>query len=221
MVVTQARLRQILEMEGYNLEEKREEQQESQGREGVDIPVLETTEETRSLTNYGLWERLSRIEHELLALKTMFEEKIANDAVKAELFSTLNAELERYREDFVFKHITSRVCSDLIKLFDRVENLIEQLQATPLTSEDLVSHLNSFRVEILQILKRQGCTLIESKASKFDESFQQAVDCKIVAVPEEDQAVLKILRRGFLYEGKVFRPEEVVVGKYVARKGEI
>jgi hypothetical protein len=63
-------------------EEKREEQQEGQGREGVDIPVLETTEETRGLTNCGLWERLSQIEHELLALKTMFEEKLQMTRLK-------------------------------------------------------------------------------------------------------------------------------------------
>lgn len=170
----------------------------------------------------GLLEKLSQIGQELLVLRKMFEEKIANDTLKADLFSRLNAELERYREDFVFKHITSRIYSDLIRLFDRVESLLMQLRIGSLANEDLVSHLNSYRNEILQILKRQDVTLIEFKASKFNEEFQEAIDCRDVIDSGEDQAVLEVVRRGFLHGGKVFRPEAVIVGKYVGpeRKGE-
>ncbi|MGH8524827.1 MAG: nucleotide exchange factor GrpE, partial [Gammaproteobacteria bacterium] len=80
---------------------------------------------------------------------------------------------------------------------------------------DLIDHVRSFRDEILQVLRRQEVSLIESKPGMFNEACQEAIDTRLVSHPEEDQQVVGIVRRGFSYRGRLLRPEEVVVGKFV------
>ena len=49
----------------------------------------------------------------------------------------------------------------------------------------------------------------------FDESVQEAVDVGSVSQRDEEQKVLTVVRKGFRYRGRLFRPEGVVVGRSI------
>lgn len=191
---------------------------DGKGASGSETPErtldLQPVESAMESVEGKLPEQGSQLERRLLELKVLFEEHIAKDRLKGELISRLYEELDRHREDFVFKHVTSRVCHDLIRLFDRVDRLQGELSSGSLTEVDAAAHLRSFRSEILRILKRQGITLLDETPSKFDPEVQEALGCRDVGAPESAQCVLEVVRRGFLYRGKTFRPEGVIVGIY-------
>ncbi len=191
------------------------------GKEGIDIQTgsepLATSPENRT-TSDALEQWFACTDEKLSKLLLLFQEKIQDDLVKGQLFEKLYHDLTNYREDFVFKNITSRVFTDVIRLFDRVDGMLQPDLLDRMQRDDLIDHVRSFRDEILQVLRRQEVSLIESKPGMFNEACQEAIDIQLVSHPEEDQQVVGIVRRGFSYRGRHLRPEEVVVGKFVESK---
>lgn len=106
---------------------------------------------------------------------------------KAICFEKLYRDLANYRDDFVFANITRRVLTDLIRLFDRVDALVEEDSVAHLQREDILDHVRSFRSEILQALRRQEVSIIDDGPGSFDEMVQEAVDVAAVPRREDDQ----------------------------------
>ena len=183
-----------------------------------DIVEGETPQEGKEEISHDLCIKLSRIEEQLAEMQCLFKEKIADDEVKGKLFEKLYLDLERYRDDFLFRYTLKKLFKDLIALFDRIDGLLQYAENNQLALEDIIYHIKSFRSELLEIMRKQGMSLIESKTEKFDDRYQEAIDIEPVSTAEEDLKVVRVVRRGFLYEDQVFRPEEVIVGKH--RKGE-
>ncbi|MEF8733828.1 MAG: nucleotide exchange factor GrpE [Candidatus Accumulibacter meliphilus] len=147
-------------------------------------------------------------------LHRVFEEKIRDDVTKGDLFEKLYRDLANYRDDFVFANITRRVFTDLIRLFDRVDALVEEDSVAHLQREDILDQVRSFRSEILQALRRQEVSIIDDGPGSFDEMVQEAVDVAAVPRREDDQKVLTVVSRGFRHRGRLLRPECVVVGRF-------
>jgi len=175
-------------------------------------------EEIRQAFESQVLEGMAALEHQLAELRELFETKIFKDKDKGELIRRLYGEVDRYREDFIFKYITKRMYMDLIRLFDRISGLVRFLETTSNVDKDILDNIRSFQKEILHILKRQDVLLIDRETPKFNEEFQEAIDLKPVSRPEDDQTVIEVVRRGFTYHGTILRPEEVVVGKYKEKK---
>jgi molecular chaperone GrpE (heat shock protein) len=164
----------------------------------------------------SLTERCAAIDAQLTGLRQLFEEKIREDVARGDLFEKLYRDLANYRDDFLFNNVTRRVLDDLIRLFDRVDRLLDQEAPKQLQELDLIAHLASFRTEILQALRRQDVKLIENGPAVFDESVQEAIDTAPMPLGEDDQKVVTVVRRGFRYRGRVLRPECVIVGRFDA-----
>lgn len=201
---------------GFEQREKKHEASDEQSQ------IAEEHEED---DNEAIRERLSSIEHHLLRLESMFEEKIADDEVKADLFEKLHKQLAEYRDDFLFKYVIKRLFKDLIALFDRIENTIEYAEKGDLSAEDMLRSLHDCKEQLIKLMEKQRLYLIEETTEKFDERYQEAFDQKPVENPEDDGKVLNVVRRGFLtdlkvlvdrdkYETMIFRPVQVIVGKY-------
>lgn len=183
---------------------------------GVDIPAVTSPE--NPVASDALEQRLADTDDKLSKLLLLFQERIQDDLVKGQLFEKLYHDLTNYREDFVFKNITQRVFNDVICLFDRVDGMLGQGILDGMQRDDLIAHVRSFRNEIIQVLRRQEVSLIESKPGRFDETFQEALDTRSVSHPAEDQTVVGILRSGFNYKGRLLRPEQVIVGRFSEKK---
>jgi molecular chaperone GrpE (heat shock protein) len=156
----------------------------------------------------------TRLEH----LEELFEGKIRDDDRQRQLFERLMKELEEYRQDFIYSHVTSKVFRDLIQLYDTLEQTLHSNATEEISREALRVRMGSFHQQVVRILQRQEVELIESAPGKpFDEQSQEAIDVCAVERPEEDGIVVEIVRRGFRYRERLLRPEWVVVGKYQNR----
>jgi molecular chaperone GrpE len=158
---------------------------------------------------------LAPVQTRLERLEVLFEEKIHRDESQAQLFTQLMSELEEYRQDFIYKHVTARVFRDLIQLYDTLDQTLQAdtVQAAP--REALVSRLHSFREQIRRTLQRQEVELMESApGAPFDETAQEAIDVRAVDRAEEDGRVVEVVRHGFRYGERLIRPQWVIVGQY-------
>ncbi|WP_050766038.1 nucleotide exchange factor GrpE [Synechococcus sp. PCC 7335] len=98
----------------------------------------------------------------------------------------------------------SSTAMELIKLRDWV--LLAQSSSTSLTTEALS-----------EIYKRLGHTLeLEDitpleMTGKFNYDQQQVVDTKVTHDPELEETICSTVRPGYLFDGKLIRPQEVTV----------
>jgi molecular chaperone GrpE (heat shock protein) len=170
-----------------------------------------------AIENFG--KQFASIEEKLDFLTSLFYEKIQDDTTKADLFDKLYQTLTDYRDDFIFKHVLQRVFADLIRLFDTLEDTLEEKTLENLQREDLIDRFRSFQQQILKTLKRQDIVPIESLDSQeFDEAIHEAVDTRLVNSPEADQTVIEVLRKGFKYRERILRSAQVIVGRYDNKK---
>jgi hypothetical protein len=77
-----------------------------------------------------LAEWCAAIDAQLAELRQLFEEKIREDAGRGDLFEKLFRDLANDRDDFLFINVTRRMLEDLIRLFDRVDRLVEEQDLT-------------------------------------------------------------------------------------------
>lgn len=158
---------------------------------------------------------LAPVQTQLAHLEELFQEKIREDDKQRQLFERLMNDLDKYRQDFIFSHITSKVFRDLIQLYDTLEQTLQPDAVEGATREALLSRLGSFRQQVMHTLQRQEVELVESTLGvPFDESRQEAINVRVVERPEEDGIVVEIIRHGFRYRERLLRPEWVIVGRY-------
>lgn len=158
----------------------------------------------------------------LASLQSSLEEK---RAMNARLFDAMHEEMRGYKDGFLFETIQKPVARDLITLWDDLtatHKRIREFLEKPLTDPDtmvrevhhLGEHVDHATHAILEILGRLDVALVDPVTQKHDRTVQKAVAVEPAADASEDGAVVKSLRPGFTWRGRIIRPEEVVIKKF-------
>ncbi len=148
---------------------------------------------------------------ELVSLK----EQLAKTASqKDDLLRTL-ADYENSRKraardlDIERKFAHAKLAGDLLPALDNLDRAVEAAKKVG-EKGPLVDGVLATQLQILDVLKRHGITVIESQGQPFDPHLHQAVQM----VPSEEQppnSVLQVLQKGFMIHDRVLRPATVVV----------
>lgn len=153
------------------------------------------------------------------------------NVVSRMLFEALHAELKSYKDAFMLESVLKPVIRDLITLYDDMTEIRRQTLASlnvqqgraEVTGGELflmesvqtmgsnIEHNVHF---ILEVLERLEVTLIPENPGKLDKRIQRAVAVESAENAEQDQQVVKIVKRGFQCKDRVVRPEEVVIRKW-------
>lgn len=88
------------------------------------------------------------------------------------------------------------------------------LQDTVLFCDRITSYFESIQQETLELLSRAGLQPLVVEGNTFNPSLQKVVGTEVTDREELHGTVASVVRRGYRFEdGRVFRPEEVVVFK--------
>lgn len=132
------------------------------------------------------------------------EDAMAQQARDPELrvmFSGLHSALLECRSEAV--RATQRpILNGLILLYDA---------ALRMAVSDASPAVRELAEEMIELLHRHGVEPITERPERFDHRIQKAVRSEAAATPEDDQRVVQVVRHGFRWEGRVLRPQEVVV----------
>jgi molecular chaperone GrpE (heat shock protein) len=142
-------------------------------------------------------------------LVELVESRLALDDVKEKAFDRLYAELDELKQDREFEQLRP-FFSDLVLLFDRLDHLANE----SLETQDVSSIVVSIREELLEILSRRGVDII-SPSEQFDPAFQNALGTERTSDEEANNRIARVVRRGFRYNLRVLRHEEVFVYRFV------
>ncbi len=153
-------------------------------------------------------EALTR-QNELLLKK--FDDKIAMDEHKAQLFDKMYNELQAYKNDLYAKLLKPFILS-AITLLDDTNTFIGKLgeNEAPLAEK----YLRTMPDDIIDLLESNGVILYEDDSEKFNPKTQRVMKKVPTDKPELDNAIAKRLRKGYNWNGVNMRPELVWIYKY-------
>lgn len=181
---------------------------------------------------------LDRVEkvmvHQTGLPKILAEVKVAleqKSAVNRAMFEALHAELKAYKDAFLLEAVLRPVIRDLISLYDAISDIHRQLALALSTQEQRgnlagsalmlfenvlgpANQLEHNRDSILEVLERLDVTMMPAGSGKLDKQAQRAVSLEFTEDPDQDQDIVKVLKRGFLWKDRVMRAEEVVIKKW-------
>lgn len=157
-------------------------------------------------------------------LRAVLDQK---NAVSQKMFDALHEELKGYKDGFLLESVQKPIIRDLVTLFDDLGVIRSQISEGLAKasgeecgdfSENLLRrigiNLQNHGLALLEILARLDVTEEEPGAGKLDKIRQRAVAVELAEFPEEDGLIVRSLKAGFQWKGRVFRPEEVVMKKW-------
>jgi len=153
------------------------------------------------------------------------------NVVNKAMFEVLHGELKTYKDAFLLEAVLRPVIRDLISLFDDIFEIHRQLMLAlksqgergKLAGSALIlfenvaapaKQLEHNRDAILEVLERLDVTLTPLGSGKLDKQSQRAMSVELTDDPEQDNEIVKVSKRGFMWKDRVMRPEEVVIKKW-------
>jgi len=180
-------------------------------QESQEISAAEPAEAAREVM-----EAVRSLVDEMQSLRQDFETKLQYDETKALQVKNLHEELKVHKEDLHF-HILRPVFMDLINMYDDMSKSIESASGK---AEDapgqMIHNLEIFREAIEEILRRNGVETVVSEDDLFQASRQRSLRAVVTNDPALDKRIARRVRKGFVYENKLLRPEMVETYRYVS-----
>lgn len=147
------------------------------------------------------------------------------------MFEALHTELKSYKDAFMLEAVLRPILRDLIALYDDILEIHRQTTASIAAQEargemrgsgivllenvaTMSRNLEHNVHFILEVLERMDVIMIPENLGKLDKRTQRAVSVEVAERPEQDNMVVKIVKRGFQCRDRVIRAEEVVIQKW-------
>lgn len=160
------------------------------------------------------------------SLRSLLDQK---SGVNQKMFAALHEELKGYKDGFLLEALHKPIIRDLISLHDDFSKIHRQLEQAVgdvgevcggmfsefferlKTLENNVAHNCGF---IIEVLARLEVSMLPPGEGRLDKVTQRALRIEEADLPEQDGEIVRSLKPGFTWKGRVFRAEEVVIRKW-------
>ncbi len=144
---------------------------------------------------------------DLAAQVAEFNERMLRQAAELDNYKKRT---EREKADF-FKRANEGLVKDLLPVLDNLDRALESAAESP-AAGTLAQGVEMIRDELLKTLERHGLEPMEALGQPFDPELHEAMMQQ--ENPEvEDNTVLAVAQKGYLFQGRLLRPAMVVVSK--------
>ena len=174
-----------------------------------------------STCHAGITAEIASAQSKLDQLIAMFADKIQYDDQKEKAFSKLYDELDSFKRDFVERRMREAY-TDLILLYDNIKNYSGDEDVMREEGALARRYLGYVMEELTEVLARRGIEPIfagpgvNPAAGAFDPQLQRAIRTVPAESPAEDGRVVRVVKDGFTKDGKVLRPQSVIVARWTA-----
>ena len=172
-----------------------------------------------SACHAGITAEIASAQSKLDQLIAMFADKIQYDDQKEKAFSKLCDELDSFKRDFVERRM-KEAYTDLILLYDNIKNYSGDEDVMREEGALARRYLGYVMEELTEVLVRRGIEPIfagpgvSPAQCSFDPQLQRAIRTAPAESPAEDGRVVRVVKDGFTKDGKVLRPQSVIVARW-------
>ena len=160
----------------------------------------------------ALNDHFKRIDEQLTSIRS-------SENVNQKLFDSLHSELLKYRDNFLHESLQKPFIHDLVYLYDHLNGLCDQL-STAAEEEGRRTRVSQWRDNLenaihslVEILHRFEVKEIEPR-ERVDRTYHRVLSFEPADFPEEDGSIVMRVKRGFVWRGKLIRPEEVIAKRF-------
>lgn len=160
----------------------------------------------------ALNDHFKRIDEQLASIRS-------SENVSQKLFDSLHTELLKYRDNFLHESLQKPFIHDLVCLYDHLSGLCDQL-STAAEEKGNHSRVSQWRDNLenaihslVEILHRLEVKEIEPR-EMVDRACHRVLSFEPADFPEEDGTIVMRVKRGFMWRGKLIRPEEVIAKRF-------
>lgn len=154
------------------------------------------------------------------ALRALCEKDLFDNNSKDEAIARMQKRLEEY-ERGMLRALKEPLLRDLMLFYDSLVKLLHKCENGPPARLDYARELELLRAELLEIFSTQSMERIALPGeSRYQSDLQKAVQIENAEQAEENQLVVRVVREGFTWEGRVLRKQEVAVKKWSDRATE-
>jgi molecular chaperone GrpE len=115
---------------------------------------------------------------------------------------------QREREDYV-RYANEGLVRDLLPIVDNFDRALEAARATQEAAK-VVEGVSLIQRELLKVLERVGVTRYSAVGERFDPNRHEATG-RVVSVNQPPDTVVAELGAGYMLNGRVLRPAQVLV----------
>lgn len=186
--------------------------QRFEGFEATVAKNFEALENVRGSAAADFAQQLHKLDEQLGAIRH-------NETYNQKLFDSLHQELISYRDNFVRDSLQKPFIRDLLVLFDDLSAVAAQSEKTaadepnPSPNAHSRNNLSNTLHFLREILHRLEVTEIETKDT-VDLKLHRVISYVPADCVAEDGRIVKRVKRGFNWRGRVLRPEEVIARRF-------
>lgn len=168
-------------------------------------------------------EALVEIKNILRILQISFDTKIKTDAHKEKMFDNMHQELTDYRNGVIEQQLNS-IALEIIQVIDILKKNKKIFSDKEYTEENYRKLLISYEgliCDLEDILYRQSIEPYEVDGMEIDVKRQKIVRTVTTTIESENNQLAEKLACGYEKNGKVIRPERVMIKKYVSEEAKL
>lgn len=125
-------------------------------------------------------------------------------------FDNMKKRFDREKENLL-KFGNEKLLSNLVGVVDNFDLTVAALKNDNDDKvQNIVKGIDMIRTQLLDTLKQNGLTQVESLGKTFDPNFHEAV-AQAPAPGKEDQEIITEYQRGYILNGRLLRASKVVV----------
>jgi molecular chaperone GrpE len=186
-------------------------------------PESPAAAETAPAEGGGTAAEVDPVRQEIERLEKGYDESQARLREVSKAYSELKAEMAAFKErmEARAKYDAEARAYDQVKaFFDPVMNLKRSIASLPAADEGLITGMNMIFGQFMEALSRLGLSEVPGVGALFDPRMHEALGDRPVDDPAKDGRVIEVYKTGFVVNGRVLQPAQVLVGKKVEPAGE-
>ncbi len=200
---------EVQETTPSSLEVVNQDQGTSENQASIAEVVAEQNQSPKASSEVMLAARLTQIETTLFDLKQMFEQRLQSDRAKEKAFDALYVKLEQQESRFQAS-LKENLIRSLLLLYDSMVIAKADLKSVHPSAAE---RIGSLKQELLNILYSEDVEPV-GELETLNRQCQKVSGTILTDDSTQHHSIVNIDREGFIFQGRVLRPQSVVIRQY-------
>jgi len=174
-----------------------------------DSPDLESTVDIEEKVE----NKISKIKRELKECQSSKQEYLDGwQRSKADFINFKKRSEESKKE--LLQYASENIITEIIPTLDNFEQAMKNKSVWESVDENWRKGIEMIYFQLVDVLKRNGVTEIESLGKNFDPKIHESLETIEVENEKDNDKILEVIQKGYQIGGRVIRHPNVKVGKF-------